>query len=141
MKRTRLWDRADYPRKTQSSATQGAASIEHYTSLIIARVNKNRAGCWETQTGCKEYAITTCFMLPDSRGRRLRKIDRKTTKIPKEQEVVDEAIKYQLDIVALSSMKHQGSGLLNLNGWKLFYSMVDMTMRAGAAVGILVEPN
>ncbi|VDP43938.1 unnamed protein product [Soboliphyme baturini] len=50
-------------------------------------------------------------------------------------------MKYQLDIVGLSSMKRQGFGLLNLNGWKLFYSGVDITTRAQAGVSVLVEPN
>ncbi|VDP28022.1 unnamed protein product [Soboliphyme baturini] len=35
----------------------------------------------------------------------------------------------------------EGSGLLNLIGWKLFYSGVDITTRAQAGVGVLVEPN
>ncbi|VDP09750.1 unnamed protein product [Soboliphyme baturini] len=57
------------------------------------------------------------------------------------RELADEVIKYQLDTVRLSSMKHQGSGLLNLSGWKPSYSVVDITTRAQAGVGVLVELN
>ncbi|VDO93625.1 unnamed protein product [Soboliphyme baturini] len=57
----------------------------------------------------------------------------------KEQELVDEAIKHQLDIVGLSLTKREGSGFLNLNGWKLFYVGVDITTRAQASVGVVGE--
>ncbi|VDP40504.1 unnamed protein product [Soboliphyme baturini] len=56
----------------------------------------------------------------------------------KEEQLVDEAIKYQLDIVGFSSTKRLGSGLLNLNGRKLFYSGVDFTR---GPAGVLVELN
>ncbi|VDP44565.1 unnamed protein product [Soboliphyme baturini] len=52
----------------------------------------------------------------------------------KEQGLVDEVTNYPLDIFGLSSTKRPGSGLLNLNGWKLFYSGVDITTRAQAGV-------
>ncbi|VDP07185.1 unnamed protein product [Soboliphyme baturini] len=65
----------------------------------------------------------------------------KASREKKEQVLVDEAIKYQLDILGLSSTKRPGFGLLNLNGWKLFYSGVDITTRTQAGVGVLVEPN
>ncbi|VDP25733.1 unnamed protein product [Soboliphyme baturini] len=59
----------------------------------------------------------------------------------KEQQLFDQAIRYQLDIIGLSSTKHQGSGILNYCGWKLFYSGVPITTCAQAGPGVLIEPN
>ncbi|VDP22914.1 unnamed protein product [Soboliphyme baturini] len=39
------------------------------------------------------------------------------------------------------SSKHHGTGILNLCWWKLFYSGVDVTIRAQAGVGVLVSLN
>ena len=59
----------------------------------------------------------------------------------KELELVEEAKKYHLDIVGISSTKRRGSGTVNLDGgWKLFYSGADPTMSAQAGVGILLSP-
>ncbi|VDP00950.1 unnamed protein product [Soboliphyme baturini] len=74
-------------------------------------------------------------------GSEMRRLGNRGKSSGKEQELVDESIKYQLDIVELSSTKRQGSGLLNLSGWKLFCSGVDITTRAQAGVGVLVEPH
>ena len=57
----------------------------------------------------------------------------------KECELVEEAKKYKLDIVGLSSTKRKGSGILDLNSYKLFYSGCDPTTRAMAGVGILTS--
>ena len=49
----------------------------------------------------------------------------------KKQELVWEAEQYHLDIVGVSSIKCCGSDTVELNeGWKLFYSGVDVTMPA-----------
>ena len=46
----------------------------------------------------------------------------------KEKELVEEAKRYQLDIVGLSSTKRRGSGTMSLDGgWKLYYSGADPT--------------
>ena len=60
----------------------------------------------------------------------------------KELELVEEAKKYRLDIVGVSSTKRRGSGTVNLDGgWKLFYSGADPSMSAQAGVGILTSPR
>ena len=60
----------------------------------------------------------------------------------KELELVEEAKRYRLDIVGLSSTKRRGSGTVELDGgWKLFYSGADPTMSAQAGVGILTSPR
>ena len=59
----------------------------------------------------------------------------------KEQELVWEAEQYHLDIVGVSSTKCCGSDTVELNeGWRLFYSGVDVTMSSQAGVGIFVSP-
>ena len=58
----------------------------------------------------------------------------------KEPELVDEAIRYRLDIVGVSSTKRKGNGTLVLNKrWQLFYSGVDPALHAQAGVGILTN--
>ena len=60
----------------------------------------------------------------------------------KEQELVWEAEQYHFDIVGVSSTKCRGSDTVELNeGWKVFYSGVDVTMFAQAKVGIFVNPR
>jgi exonuclease III len=61
----------------------------------------------------------------------------------KEQELVEEAAKYRLDIVGVSETKLKGKGTRDLeNGWKLFYSgLVDPQAHAHAGVGILTSPR
>ena len=55
----------------------------------------------------------------------------------KKLELVDEAIRYWLDIVGVSSTKRKGNGTLVLNKrWQLFYSGVDPALHAQAGVGI-----
>ena len=55
----------------------------------------------------------------------------------KEQKLFWEAKQYHLDIVGNSSTKSRCSDTVELNeGWKLFYSNVDVTMSAQAGVGI-----
>ena len=57
-------------------------------------------------------------------------------------ELVEEAKKYHLDIVGVSSTKRRGSGIVDLDGgWKLFYSSTDPSMSAQAGVGILTSPQ
>ena len=56
--------------------------------------------------------------------------------------MVEEAKKYHLDIVGVSSTKRRGSGIVDLDGGrKLFYSDVDPSMSAQAGVGILTSPQ
>ena len=51
-----------------------------------------------------------------------------TSLFGKEQELIEEAIAYRLDIVGLSSTKRKGSGILVMDqGWQLFYSGVEPT--------------
>ena len=57
----------------------------------------------------------------------------------KEIELVREAEKYHLDILGLSSTKRKGSGIEDIEGWKLFHSGCDPTTRAKAGVGILTS--
>ncbi|CAF1534892.1 unnamed protein product [Adineta ricciae] len=60
----------------------------------------------------------------------------------KEVEVVEEAQKYHLDILGISSTKRKGKGSITLNnGWQLYYSGVDTTTFAQAGVAILVNPR
>ena len=63
-------------------------------------------------------------------------------------ELVEEAKRYCLDIVGISSTKRQlfysgrGSGTVDLDGgWKLFYSGADPKMSAHAGVGMLTSPK
>ena len=58
----------------------------------------------------------------------------------KELALVEEAKRYHLDIVGVSSTKRRGSGTVDLDGgWKLFYSGADPSMSAQAGVGILTS--
>ncbi|CAF4583492.1 unnamed protein product, partial [Rotaria sp. Silwood2] len=60
----------------------------------------------------------------------------------KEMEVVEEAQKYHLDILGISSTKRKSKGSLTLNnGCQLYYSGVDTTTYAQAWVAILVNPR
>ena len=60
----------------------------------------------------------------------------------KEPELVNEAIRYRLDIVGVSSTKRQGNGTLALNKRRqLFYYGVDPALHAQAGVGILTNPR
>ena len=60
----------------------------------------------------------------------------------KELELVEEAKRYHLDIIGVSSSKRRGSGTVDLDGgWKLFYSGADPSMSAQAGVGILTSPR
>ena len=57
-----------------------------------------------------------------------------------ERKLVWEAEQYHLDIVGISSTKCHGSDTVELNeGWKLFYSGVNVTMSVQAGVGIFVR--
>ena len=57
-----------------------------------------------------------------------------------ELELVEEAKRYHLDIIRVSSTKRRGSGTVD-GGWKLFYSGADSSMSAQAGVGILTSPR
>ena len=60
----------------------------------------------------------------------------------KKLELVEEAKRYHLDIIGVSSTKRRGSGTVDLDGgWKLFYSGDDPSMSAQAGVGILTSPR
>ena len=60
----------------------------------------------------------------------------------KEPELVNEAIRYPLDIVGVSSTKRKRNGTLVLNKrWQLFYSGVDPALHAQAGVRILTNPR
>ena len=60
----------------------------------------------------------------------------------KELELVEEAKRYHLDIIGVSSTKRRGSGTVDLDGgWKLFYYGADPSMSAQAGVGILTSPR
>ena len=59
----------------------------------------------------------------------------------KEFELVEEAGKYRLDIVGLSSTKRPGSGTEDINGWSLCYAGVSPFVHAQAGVGILISPR
>ena len=57
-------------------------------------------------------------------------------------ELVEEAKRYHLDVIGISSTKRRGSGIVDLDGgWKLFYSGADPKMSAHAGVGILTSPQ
>ncbi|MCP3656858.1 MAG: endonuclease/exonuclease/phosphatase family protein, partial [Herbaspirillum sp.] len=65
-----------------------------------------------------------------------------TTLTGKEQELVEEAKYYRLDIVGISSTRFRGSGTVDLDrGWKLHYSGVATSLSAQAGVGILTSPR
>ena len=58
----------------------------------------------------------------------------------KELELVEEAKRYHLVIIGVSSTKRCGSGTVYLDGgWKLFYSGADPSKSAQAGVGILTS--
>ena len=58
----------------------------------------------------------------------------------KELELVEEAKRYHLDIIGISSTEKRGSETVDLDGgWKLFYSGADPSMSAQAVVGILTS--
>lgn len=60
----------------------------------------------------------------------------------KKPEMVDEATKYHLDVVGLSSTKIKGNGIEELpQGWTLYYAGVDPSVRSQAGVGILTSPR
>jgi hypothetical protein len=60
----------------------------------------------------------------------------------KDLELVEEAARYRLDIVGISSTKQKGSRTVDLSdGWKLFLSGVAPQMSAQAGVGILTSPR
>ena len=60
----------------------------------------------------------------------------------KELELVEEAQRYHLDIIKVSSNKRRGSGTVDLDGgWKLLYSGAEISMSAQAGVGILTSPR
>ena len=60
----------------------------------------------------------------------------------KEQQLVWEVEQYHLDIVRVSSTKCRFSDTAELNeGWKLFYSGVDVTISSKAGIGIFVSPR
>ena len=57
-------------------------------------------------------------------------------------ELVEEAKRYHLDIIGVSSTKRRGSGTVDLDDeWKLFYSGAHSTTSAQAGVGILTSPR
>ena len=59
----------------------------------------------------------------------------------KELELVEEAKRYHLNIIGVSSTKRRGSGTVHLDdGWKLFYSGADPSMHAQAGVGFSQAP-
>ena len=56
--------------------------------------------------------------------------------------MVEEAKKYHLDFVGVSSTKRRDSGIVDLGGgWKLFYSGADPSMSAQVGVEILTSPQ
>ena len=55
-------------------------------------------------------------------------------------ELVEEAKRYRLDVLGISSFQRLGSGTVDLDGgWKLFYSGADPKTSAHAGVGILTS--
>ena len=57
----------------------------------------------------------------------------------KELKLIEEAKRYYLDIIGVSSTKKRGSRNWDLvGGWKLFYSDADPSRSAQAGVGILI---
>ena len=60
----------------------------------------------------------------------------------KELELVEEAKRYQLNTIGVSSIKRHGSGTVDLDGgWKLFHSGADPSMSAQTGVRILTSPR
>ena len=60
----------------------------------------------------------------------------------KELELVQEAKRYFLDSIGVSSIKRRGTGTVDLDGgWKRFFSGADPSMFAQAGVGILASPR
>ncbi|MGH2507006.1 MAG: reverse transcriptase domain-containing protein [Ktedonobacteraceae bacterium] len=61
----------------------------------------------------------------------------------KEPELVEEAMRYRLDIIGVSETKLRGKGTRDLDhGWKLFYSGLENPLvHAHAGVGILTSPR
>ena len=60
----------------------------------------------------------------------------------KELELFEEAKRYHLDIIGVSSTKRRGSGSVDLDGgWKFFYSGADPSMSAQAGMGFLTSPR
>ena len=58
----------------------------------------------------------------------------------KEQELVEEAKRYRLDIVGISATKRHGSGIVQMgDGWRLFYFGVHPIVSAQVGVGILTS--
>ena len=56
--------------------------------------------------------------------------------------MVEEAKRYHLDIIGVSSTKQCGSGTVDLDGgWALFYSGADPSMFVQAGVGIFTSPR
>ena len=65
-----------------------------------------------------------------------------TSRNGKEQELLWELEQYHLYIVGVSSTKCRGFDTVALNeGWKLFYSDVDVITSSRAGIGILVSPR
>ena len=60
----------------------------------------------------------------------------------KKLELVEEANRYHLDVIGVSSTKRRGSRTVDLDGgWKLVYSGADPSMSDRAGVGILTNPG
>ena len=60
----------------------------------------------------------------------------------KELESVEEAERYLLDYIGVSSSERGGSGTVDLDGgWKLFYSGAEPSKSAQAGVGIFTSPR
>ena len=60
----------------------------------------------------------------------------------KDLELVEEAKRYHLDIIGVSSTKRRDCGTTYLDGgWKLFYSGADPSTSAQAVVGIRTSPR
>ena len=59
----------------------------------------------------------------------------------KELDLIEEAKRYHLDIIRVSSTKRRSSGTVDVDGGrKLFYSRADPSMSAQAGVGIITSP-
>jgi exonuclease III len=81
---------------------------------------------------------------PDRQRRRVVQVGtwNVTSLFGKEKELVEEAIRYRLEIVGVSSTKRKGNGQLVLDhGWQFFHAGVDPELRAQAGVGILTSPR
>ena len=60
----------------------------------------------------------------------------------KELDLIEEAKRYHLNIIGVSSTKRRSSGTVDVDGGrKLFYSRADPSMSAQASVGILTSPR